>query len=126
MSDTFEPENIQDVVSSSLSNASRDLYHAGTKLTGDVRKFAGENVPYLLIGSVVVAALVGILLVQREERKMRDKWAENLRRDAMAWLNKHGRKVAEPIREQIEHVADRAAGYGLSFAPKRRKFLDLF
>jgi hypothetical protein len=126
MSDTFEPEKIQDAVSSSLSNASRDLYQAGNKLSGDVRKFAGDNVPYLLIGSVVVAALVGILLVQREERKMRDKWAENLRRDAIAWLHKHGRKVAEPIREQIEHVADRAASYGLSLTPKRRKFFDLF
>jgi hypothetical protein len=126
MSDTFEPEKIQEVASSNLTNASHDLYAAGTRMTGDVRKFASENIPYLLIGAVVIAALVGILVVQREERNMRDQWAENLRRDALAWLNKHGRKVADPIRQQIEQVADRAAGYGLSFTPKRRKFLNLF
>jgi hypothetical protein len=126
MSDTFEPEKIQDAVGASLANASDDLHRVGNRITDDARKFARDNVPYLLIGSVVIAAIVGLLIAQREERRVRDRWAENFRRDAADWLSRHGRKMAEPIREQIEHVADRAAGYGLSLSPKRRKFLNLF
>jgi hypothetical protein len=126
MSDTFEPEKIQDAVGASLANASDDLHRVGNRIADDARKFARDNVPYLLIGSVVIAALVGLLIAQREERRVRDRWAENFRRDAADWLSRHSRNVAEPIREQIEHVADRAAGYGLSLSPKRRKFLNLF
>jgi hypothetical protein len=126
MSDPFEPEKVQNEVESRLENASHTLHRVGNRLVGDARKIARDNVPYLLIGAVVVLALIGLLIAQREEQKVRDRWADNFRRDAADWLTRHGRKVTEPIREQIEHVADRAAGYGLSFSPKRRKFLNLF
>jgi hypothetical protein len=126
MSDTFPPEKTESTIPSSLEDGSDVLQRVGNRIAGDVRAVARGNLSYILIGSVVVAAVIGFLIAQREEERVRDRWAENFRRDATDWLNKQGRRVSAPIREQIEHVADRAAGYGLSLTPKRRKFLNLF
>jgi hypothetical protein len=95
-----------------------------------VQRIAQENGLYILIGAVVVAALIGFLVARRDEADKREQWATNFLKDAKQWLNENSRKVADPIREQIDNVTDQAAEYGKSFnkfrQKKQKKFFDLF
>jgi len=130
MSETFDPEEMQSKVRENVAGVRREVTHAGKRAQRDMQRIAQENGPYILIGAVVVAALIGFLVARRDEADKREQWATNFLNDAKQWLNENSRKVADPIREQIDSVTDQAAEYGKSFnkfrQKKQKKFFDLF
>jgi|SRR6516225_5311975 hypothetical protein len=76
-----------------------------------------NNLPAVLVGSVVVSFLAGYLICRQREAQQRDQWAERLFRQLKDRLGERSRKAAAPVREGLEYA--RAAAKQASYTGSR-------